>query len=128
MPRGTQVKTSRLQVPPHNSSSVLSSSDSKIHVANMGPTWDWQDSGGPYVGPMNLAIRDILTASRRLDIPIATYSISSSMFPVDIWNPPGGEYVVYSQFRWQQVSIWLNNYIRYITTAVINSNDQSQHS
>ena len=31
--------------------------DSKIHVANMGPTWGRQDPGGPYVGPMNLSIR-----------------------------------------------------------------------
>ena len=30
--------------------------DSKVHGANMGPNWDRQDPGGPYVGPMNLAI------------------------------------------------------------------------
>ena len=30
--------------------------DSKVHGANMGPTWDRQDPGGPHVGPMNLAI------------------------------------------------------------------------
>ena len=30
---------------------------SKIHVAHMGPTWDLSASGGPHVGPMNLAIR-----------------------------------------------------------------------
>ena len=30
--------------------------DSKVHEANMGPTWDRQDPGGPHVGPMNLAI------------------------------------------------------------------------
>ena len=30
--------------------------DSKIHVANMGPTWDRQDPGKPHVGPMYLAI------------------------------------------------------------------------
>ena len=33
--------------------------DSKVHEAYMGPTWDRQDPGGPHVGPMNLAIRDI---------------------------------------------------------------------
>ena len=32
--------------------------DSKIHGANMGPTWGRQDPGGPHVGPMNLAIWD----------------------------------------------------------------------
>ena len=30
--------------------------DSKVHGANMGPTWDRQDPDGPHVGPMNLAI------------------------------------------------------------------------
>ena len=29
--------------------------DSKVHGANMGPIWGWQDPGGPHVGPMNLA-------------------------------------------------------------------------
>ena len=33
-------------------------SDSKVHVANMGPTCVLSAPGGPYVGPMNLAIRD----------------------------------------------------------------------
>ena len=32
--------------------------DSKVHGANMGPTWGRQDPGGPHVGPMNLAIWD----------------------------------------------------------------------
>ena len=31
--------------------------DNKVHVANMGPTWVLLTSGGPQVGPMNLAIR-----------------------------------------------------------------------
>ena len=33
--------------------------DSKVHVANMGTIWGRQDPGGPHVGHMNLAIRDI---------------------------------------------------------------------
>ena len=32
------------------------SPDSKVHGANMGPTWGQQDPDGPHVGPMNLAI------------------------------------------------------------------------
>ena len=32
----------------------------KVHEAYMGPTWGRQDPGGPHVGPMNLAIRDVL--------------------------------------------------------------------
>ena len=34
--------------------------DSKIHGANMGHTWVLPAPGGPHVGPMNLAIRDLL--------------------------------------------------------------------
>ena len=30
--------------------------DSKIHGANMGPTWGRQDPGGPHVGHVKLAI------------------------------------------------------------------------
>ena len=30
--------------------------DSKIHGANMRPSWGRQDPGGPHVGPMNFAI------------------------------------------------------------------------
>ena len=32
--------------------------DSKVDVANMGPTWVLSAPGGPHDGPMNLAIRD----------------------------------------------------------------------
>ena len=31
----------------------------KVHEANMGPTWGRQAPGGPYVGPINIAIRDV---------------------------------------------------------------------
>ena len=34
--------------------------DSKVHVANMGPTWVLSAPDGPHVGHMNLAIRDTL--------------------------------------------------------------------
>ena len=32
------------------------SSDSKVHGANIGPSWGRQDPAGPHVGPMNFAI------------------------------------------------------------------------
>ena len=32
--------------------------DSKVHGANMGPTWVLSAPDGPHVGPMNLAIKD----------------------------------------------------------------------
>ena len=34
--------------------------DSKVHGANMGPTWVLSAPGGPHVGPINLAIREAL--------------------------------------------------------------------
>ena len=34
---------------------------SMVHGANMEPIWGRQDPGGPHVGPMNLAIRDVVT-------------------------------------------------------------------
>ena len=34
--------------------------DSKVHGANMGPTWARQDPGGPHVGPMDLAIWGVI--------------------------------------------------------------------
>ena len=36
------------------------SPDSKVHGANMGPTWLLSAPDGPHVGPMNLAIRVLL--------------------------------------------------------------------
>ena len=37
----------------------ISIPDSKDHGTNMGPIWVLSAPGGPHVGPMNLAIRDI---------------------------------------------------------------------
>ena len=34
--------------------------DSKVHGANMGPIWGRQDTGGPHVAHMNLAIWDMM--------------------------------------------------------------------
>ena len=34
--------------------------DSKVHVANMGPTWVLSAPDGPHVGPMNFAIREVI--------------------------------------------------------------------
>ena len=37
--------------------SYLADQDSKVHGANMGPTWVLLAPDGPHIGPMNLAIR-----------------------------------------------------------------------
>ena len=36
---------------------AINGPDSKVHGANMGPTWVLSAPDGPHVGPMNLAIR-----------------------------------------------------------------------
>ena len=38
----------------------VSTRDSKVHGANMGPNWGRPDPGGPRVGPMNLANWDVI--------------------------------------------------------------------
>ena len=43
----------------------MSSPDSKVHGANMGPIWGRQDPGEPHVGPMNFAIWDLFSHSPR---------------------------------------------------------------
>ena len=42
----------------HAVSDIETYADIKVHGANMGSIWGRQDPGGPYVGPMNLAIWD----------------------------------------------------------------------
>ena len=39
--------------------------DSKVHGANMGPTWVLSAPDGPHVGPLNLAIRVVYVTSCR---------------------------------------------------------------
>ena len=54
--------------------------DSKVHVAHMGPTWVLSSPGGPHIGPMNLAIRDfMLTCS--IDLRLAE---EQSVLPRDV--------------------------------------------
>ena len=51
--------------------------DSKVHGANMGPTWGRQDPGGSHVGHMNLAIWVVLK------MPISPECITS---PQILWS------------------------------------------
>ena len=67
--------------------------DSKVHVANMGSTWVLSAPGGPHVGPMNLAIRDVfsfqLWTDPRLTWDPADYEGTQyfSLSAKDIWVP-----------------------------------------
>ena len=53
-----------MPVDPHAlkfNSMVCGNPDSKVYEAYMGPTWGRQDPGGPHVGPMNLALTEVVT-------------------------------------------------------------------
>ena len=64
--------------------------DSKVCVANMGPTWVLAAPGGPHVGPMNFAIR----------LP-AMMHISCGALYLETWLCPcTGVYACLSLLRW----------------------------
>ena len=54
--------------------------DSKVHGANMGPTWGRQDPGQPHVGHMNLAIWVVKTILQQF----STYILQSKELSDDI--------------------------------------------
>ena len=56
---------------------LLAFPDSKVRVANMGPTWFLAAPGGPHVGPMNLAIRVVIGCVRRVGAHLAWRRISN---------------------------------------------------
>ena len=56
--------------------------DSKVHGANMGPTWVLSAPDGPHVGPMNLAIRVVFLENLQ-DIPQIMHYVYWYLVPVD---------------------------------------------
>ena len=66
--------------------------DSRIHGANMGPTWVLSAPDGPHVGPMSLAIRGVavqakLADNKRCCIEVELRNmIHSPLFRVRSWN------------------------------------------
>ena len=68
--------------------------DSKVHGANMGPTWGWQNPGGPHVGHVNLAIREYLL----LDLNFT--QIYSSVFPC----LPVKVFIFWFKLHWHSLS------------------------
>ena len=51
--------------------------DSKVHGANMGPTWVLSAPDGPHIGPMNLAIKVIHRTPLLSNISFLSVHISS---------------------------------------------------
>ena len=57
----TGIRSSTVICPPNYKDCHYKwSPDSKVHEANMGPTWVLSALDGPHVGPMNLAIRVLI--------------------------------------------------------------------
>ena len=55
--------------------------DSKVHGANMGPVWGWQDPGAPNIGPMNFAIWDCIACVEM--IYVISHCLSNET--LDVW-------------------------------------------
>ena len=71
--------------------------DSKVHGANMGPTWGRQDPVGPHVGPMDLAIWD---AYRKREITITALKRKCCLFDEILkWQRPNERTTVF-MFQW----------------------------
>ena len=68
-----------------NIDNVLAIPKSKVHGANMGPTWVLSAPDGPHVGPMNLALRDVMSRI------LACYQIKTPVIAVrlQILGSPG---------------------------------------
>ena len=58
--------------------------DSKVHWANMGPIWGWQDPGWLHVGPMNFAIWVINATSLKLKFPDGDQQFK--LFELNLWE------------------------------------------
>ena len=58
--------------------------NSKVHGANMGPTWGHQDPGGPHVGPMEIA-------------------------NWDRWHPPGNDNALSCGVFWLHIVVFKGN-------------------
>ena len=61
--------------------------DSKVHGANMGPTWVLSSPDGPHVGPMNLAIRALASMPSAMANQIDKFSTKKQGFVYPIWTP-----------------------------------------
>ena len=82
--------------------------DSKVHGANLGPIWGWQNPGGPHVGPVNIAILDSLYHSAYSDeilhcIRVYPYSPKATMVLCHIRETKMVQKI--NRSLWTQISI-----------------------
>ena len=84
------------------------SPDSKVHGANMRPTWAMSVSDGPHDGPMNLAIREGMSSL----IVVSCADITEYFKPdIDVFLTKG----------WMHVKPYLTNGIPHHNNVVISS-------
>ena len=55
----------------------LNNPDSKVHGANMGPTWGRQNPGGPIVGHVNLVLWEAIQQSPKLSVIWCAMTLTS---------------------------------------------------
>ena len=96
--------------------------DSKVHGANIDPTWGLSAPDEPHVGPMNLAIREPLA----IHFCIYYHSFTPALLPLlshntctaspgwegrqamnSCWFPPSWWYIQYIHNSMYEVSLWL---------------------
>ena len=68
----------------HVGAGWINNPDSKVHGANMGPTWVLPAPDGPHVGPMNLAISEMLLVKLYLSMIIANEGQGNNTAPLII--------------------------------------------
>ena len=78
--------------------------DSKVHGANMGPTWVLSAPDGPHVGRMILAIRVVNTMA------------------FDAWVKQGVLSVQDNQYKWQHVNVQCHQWWPFLVFNVMNDN------
>ena len=86
--------------------------DSKLHGANMGPTWGRQDPGGPHVGHVNLIIWDLFP---RIQLIISQYWLDDPS--------PGALKVYFKRYIYIYIYIYASLHLGYLSLLSIYSAD-----
>ena len=95
-------QTSKLQKMVH------ASPDSKVHGANMGPTWVLSAADRPHVGPLNLAIRVIPISPGELVYVVVFVGIPRGLVPIEVTHIHHGNYSGVEAIMWSPQRQWSN--------------------
>ena len=81
---------------------------SKVHGANMGPTWVLSAPDGPHVGPMNLAIREALICTKGGLVHDGIYASWSLNTLTSLASP---RYLSMAYLKWNDICFLESTYI-----------------